>query len=127
MENFHAGRVQSSRRRATEKAFLKDATPHAALFIEFEMDANFLTDLAADIALLEKANDSQGSGLSDQVGGTAELSAEAVKGIKLRKQLLPLVRNKFKKEPGILAEWESASHLVRVKRSAGREKAAAMS
>jgi hypothetical protein len=82
------------------------------------MPVDFLADLATDIAVLEAANDTQDTGLSDQVGGTAELAANALAGIKLRMQLLPLVRNKFRQEPGILAEWESANHIVRVGRSA---------
>jgi len=95
------------------KAFLADATPHKALFIEFELPADFLEDLQADIALLEKAKDDKDAGLAEQVAGTAELSANALQGIKLRKQLLPIVRNKFRSQPGILAEWETAVHIVR--------------
>lgn len=107
---------------AKAKAFLKDATPHEALFIEFELPADFLEDLVADIALLEKAKDDKDAGLSEQVAGTAELSAAALAGIKLRKQLLPIVRNKFRSQPGILAEWETASHIVRPDKKAGGEK-----
>ncbi len=107
---------------AKAKAFLKDAAPHEALFIEFELPADFLEDLVADIALLEKAKDDKDAGLSEQVAGTAELSAAALAGIKLRKQLLPIVRNKFRSQPGILAEWETASHIVRPDKKAGEEK-----
>ena len=106
------------------RAFLKDATPHKALFIEFELPADFLEDLQADIALLEKAGDDQDSGLSEQVGGTAELSAQATRGIGIRKQLLPIVRNKFRNDPGVLAEWESAAHVVRPQRQSKTEPAA---
>lgn len=109
---------------AKARAFLKDATPHKALFIEFELPADFLEDLQADIALLEKAGDDQDSGMSEQVGGTAELSAQTTRGIVIRKQLLPIVRNKFRNDPGILAEWESAVHVVRPQRQSKTETAA---
>lgn len=95
------------------KAFLKDAGPHAALFVEFEMPADFLTQLDAHIKLLEKGGDEQTTGLSEQVAGTAELAALTTRGTGLRKQLLTIVRNKFRGEPGILAEWEAAQHIVR--------------
>lgn len=103
------------------KAFLEDAGPHAALFVEFELPGTFLTDLDKHIKLLEKGGDDQNAGLSEQVAGTAELSAFTVQGTKLRKQLLPIVRNKFKSEPGILAEWETAQHIVRPDRPADPE------
>jgi subtilisin family serine protease len=40
---------------ATARAFVTDATPLAAKFVEYEMPADFLTDLAADIAAFEHA------------------------------------------------------------------------
>lgn len=100
----------------TARAFHKDATPHKALFVEFELPADFLADLAADIALLEKALDDKGGGLSEQVGGTAELTSQTLKGIAIRQQLLSIVSNKFRHEPGILAEWATATHTVRAAR-----------
>lgn len=94
------------------KAFLADATPHEALFLEFEMPADFLQDLAADIQLLETADDSQDAGLAQQVANTAELAAAASQGMKIRKQLNAIVKNKFRQDPGILAEWSSAQHIT---------------
>jgi hypothetical protein len=42
-----------------------------------------------------------------------QLGALTVQGTKLRKQLLAIVKNNFKGEPGILAEWEAPQHIVR--------------
>lgn len=95
------------------RAFLKDATPHKALFLEFEMPEDFLEDLADDIAKFERAGDDQDAGRSDQVGGTADLSALATQGMKIRKQLDPIVRNKFKGNAAVLAAWQSAQHIER--------------
>ena len=100
------------------KSFHKDATPHEALFIEFEMPEDFLEDLAADIALLEKAELDQNDGMLDQVGGTADLAAQTAAGLKIRKQLGAIVKNKFRGSPGIRAEWESAKHIVRPAKAA---------
>ncbi|MEO5915682.1 MAG: hypothetical protein ABIS50_15720 [Luteolibacter sp.] len=94
------------------RSVLQEATPHAALFVEFELAANFLDTLDKSIKRLENAGTDQRAGLSDQVGATAELVAAAVEGMKIRKQLLTLVRNKFENNVGVLAEWETANHIV---------------
>jgi hypothetical protein len=104
---------------AAARAFLKDATPHKALFVEFEMPADFLDDLAADIKAVEDAGTAQGDGLGDQVGGTANLATLSTKGMSVRKQLGAIVRNKFRADAGVLAEWESAAHFERPARGAG--------
>lgn len=44
---------------------------------------------------------------------TAELSAQVTKGLAARKQLLPIVRNKFAGNAGVLAEWATATRIVR--------------
>ncbi len=53
---------------AKAKGFLADALPHKALFIGFELPADFLEDLQADIALLETAKENKDAGLAEQVG-----------------------------------------------------------
>lgn len=97
----------------TAKAFLADASANEALFLEFEMKPSFLADLQADISALENADDTQDAGLSQQVGGTAELTAEVKKGLAARKQLLPIMKNKYSGQAGILAEWATATRIVR--------------
>ncbi len=106
------------------RAFLKDATAHKALFVEFEMPADFLDDLAADIKGFEDAQDTQAGGLGDQVGGTANLDALAMRGMTLRKQLQAVVRNKFRDDAAVLAEWETAQHVERAPRAAKKPAAA---
>jgi len=97
----------------TARAFLRDATASEALFLEFQLKPTFLADLDADITALETADDEQDAGLSQQVGGTAELSAQVTLGLAARKQLLPMVKNKFAGQPGLLAEWATATRIVR--------------
>lgn len=98
------------------RAFLADAATHQALFLEFEIKPTFLADLAADIAALEAAGEVQDGGLSQQVGGTAELAAQVTKGLAARKQLIPIVKNKYAGQPGVLAEWATAIRIVRPER-----------
>ena len=109
---------------ARAQAVVNEATPHVTKFVEFEMPADFLTQLTEAIARLEQADDQQNEGFSSRVSGTAELAVAVVKGIQLRRQLMSLVRNKFKNEAGVLAEWESAARITRGKTS--REKPAAV-
>ena len=100
----------------TAREFLAEATKHKALFLQFEMDEDFLDDLEDDIGDLEKAVNGQNSGLSGQVGGTAALQDALKRGIKARTQLLPIVRNKFSRDPAILAQWETAARVERPRR-----------
>jgi hypothetical protein len=102
---------------AAARAFLVDAELHKALFVEFEMAADFLEDLAADIKAAEDAGAAQEGGLGDQVGGTANLASLSIDGFSARKQLDAIVRNKFKGDAGLLAEWETASHFERPPRA----------
>lgn len=97
----------------TARAFLEDATPHKALFVEFELPEDFLEDLAADLAAFEAAKDDQEGARGTQVGGTADLTALSSEGLKLRKQLNAIVRNKFRGNVAVIAEWEAAAHLER--------------
>ncbi len=93
------------------RAFLADATPLAASFIEYELPAGFLTDLAADIAAFEAAKDDQGAGLTNRVGATRSVAEAIMAGIAALRKLDPLLRNKYRNDPVRLAEWFSASRV----------------
>jgi len=97
------------------KTFLQNATPAdvKAKFIAYEMEPEFLDDLAADIEAFENAKDDQGGGLSDQVTATKALALAIAKGMRARKTLNAAVRNKYKRDAVTLRAWESASHIER--------------
>jgi hypothetical protein len=97
---------------ASARTFLQEATPHSALFIDFNLPADFLTELQQLIGRMEKAAEDKDDGLLEKVGGTAELAANAAEGMAARKQLLALVANTYAESAGTLAEWKSASHIV---------------
>lgn len=103
------------------RAFLVDATPLAARFVEYEIPADFLTDLAADIAAFEAAEDDQGAGLTNRVGATRSVAEAILAGNAASRKLDPLMRNKYRYDPVKLAEWFTAS---RVEREARRKVAA---
>lgn len=107
------------------RAFLKDATPLKAEFLEYELDEDFLTDLADDIVAFDAAEDDQGEGLTERVGATRSI-AEAIRaGVAAIRRLDPIMRNKYRNNAGTLAEWLTASHIERSPR-AKKSKAAAV-
>jgi hypothetical protein len=97
----------------TARAFLTDAAPLSAKFLEYEMPADFLTDLAEDIAAFDEAEDDQGAGLTNRVGATRTVAQAITAGIAALRQLDPVMRNKYRNDPVRLAEWLSASHVER--------------
>jgi hypothetical protein len=103
---------------ATARAFLADATGLAASFIEYELPANFLIDLAADIAAFEAAEDDQSTGLTNRVGATRSVEQAIMEGTAALRKLDPLMRNKYRNQPVKLAEWFSTSHVERAARKA---------
>ena len=99
------------------RAFLQDATPLAAEFIQYEMAADFLTDLAEDIEAYDKAANDQGDGLGKRVGATRTLAQSISEGCAAVRDADPLMRNKYKSQPAKLAEWFTASHVERAPRT----------
>lgn len=95
------------------RAFLADATPLKAKFIEWEMPATFLEDLSATIDSFEQSINSTNQNKSKSVAASAAINEAIAKGKKIVRDLDPLVRNKFRNDPATLAAWESASHTER--------------
>jgi hypothetical protein len=83
------------------------------LLIEFAMPEDFLANLQSCIARLESAAESRAMVSWCQVGGTAELAANSLAGMKERKQLMVIVNNQFADDAGLLAEWATVGHIVR--------------
>ncbi|MBC8126562.1 MAG: hypothetical protein H8M99_05380 [Gloeobacteraceae cyanobacterium ES-bin-144] len=103
---------------ATARAFLADATPLEAKFVEYEMPPTFLADLANDITGFEIAEDDQGAGLTNRVGATRSVAEAIMAGSAALRNLDPLMRNKYRDNPVKLVEWLSASHVERTPQKA---------
>lgn len=95
------------------RAALTDATPLKARFIAHEMAADFLEDLAADIAALEASMGDQASSVGDHVSASAAIDEAIGRGMDLLRKLDAIVRNKYANNAAVLAEWTSASHIER--------------
>jgi len=89
-----------------------------AQFIAHELDANFLEQLDASIATLEKSMTDQSSGVGDHVAANAAIDEAIERGNEIVRKLDAIVRNKYANNVGVLAEWTSASHAERAPRRA---------
>jgi hypothetical protein len=98
------------------RAFAADAAPLATEFIAHELPADFLEDLNGDIAALEAAISQQSSGVGDHVAANAAIDDAIDRGTELVRKLDVIVKNKYANNPGVLAEWLSASHTERAPR-----------
>jgi hypothetical protein len=100
----------------TATSYATHALPLKAQFIAHEMPADFIDDLNDDVATLRASIATQGDAVGDHVEATATLDA-TVDGLveNIRKQD-GFMKNKYANNPGVLAEWISASHIERAPR-----------
>jgi hypothetical protein len=103
--------------RETARAFAADAPAFKATFIRYEMPADFLEDLAADITEFEAASQHQNIGIENQVTGSVGVATAREQGMNAVRQLDAVVRNKYRSDPATLAAWERARHIERTTRA----------
>jgi hypothetical protein len=84
------------------------------------MPADFLEDVAADIAAMEAAMGEQSGGLGNRIAAGAAIDDAIDRGVEVVRKLDAIVKNKYANNPAVLAEWISAGHTERAPR---REKA----
>lgn len=87
-----------------------------AKFISYAMDPGFVADLKADLALIGGKGSEQEEDQIDSVGETARVRLLITEARALLKSLDTSVKNKFRRDPEILAEWATASHIHRTPR-----------
>jgi hypothetical protein len=100
---------------AAEDFLLKLAD--AATFAKFQaysIDATFVTELQTDVTLISGKKGEQTDDRIGDIGGTAETAGQIRKARKLIKALNTSVRNKFRKDPVVLAKWSAASRIHRI-------------
>jgi hypothetical protein len=95
------------------RAFVTDAAPLRGQFVAHELPADFLDVLNADIVALETAISEQASGVGDHVAAGASIDDAMGRGNDAVRKLDAIVQNRYVNNPGVLAEWASASHTER--------------
>jgi hypothetical protein len=98
---------------ASARAFVEAATPLKAHFIRREMPATFLEDLSDLIQRFEESTNKFYLHRGEHTSATASLKKCLSQVVALKRELDPIVRNKFRDDPATLAMWASASHLER--------------
>ena len=84
-----------------------------ARFIAYDLPADFVTELAADLQAVSAFGSEQTDDYLTAVGDTARTRALLKEGRDLIKTLSTSVINRFRRDPEILAQWQTASHLER--------------
>lgn len=88
----------------------------AAKFTAFSMPATFVADLQADIDTIKGKKGEQTDDRTSDVGETALTRAQIRQARDLIADLNTSVRNKFRTDPEVLAEWSTASRIHRTGR-----------
>lgn len=95
------------------RAFHADAQGMEAEFIKYGMAADFLAELAAEIADFEHAAGEHQNHEQARVAVTAGVDEVIEEGRSIRRSLNAIVRNTLRDDSALLAAWESANHIER--------------
>ena len=103
------------------RAFVEDAEPLKAKFIQHEMPADFIEELKRHIDAFQAAVNEQNSSTEARVKATSSLDSLMERGLTAVHRLDAIVKNKYRNDRATLSAWASASHIERHSRRATRE------
>ncbi len=100
---------------ATATAFLGHLQNPAAVakFIAYDMPADFVADLQADLAAIDGKGAEQTDDKIEDIGDTVRNRGLIQEARAVISSLNTSVRNRFRQEPDVLAEWRTASRIHR--------------
>jgi len=104
------------------RAFVAAATPLKPLFLSREMPENFLEELTDAIQSFEEAVNNHNLHRGGRSAARTLLDDVCAQVATLRRELDPIVRNKYRNDPEKLALWDTASHLERASRKGATDK-----
>ena len=87
------------------------AEPHKADFLSHGMPPDFLEDLAARIAKLQQTMTDQSEGKAGVKSAGVSIEETDDRGMSVRRRMDAVVKNIFRDNAAVLAEWETASHI----------------
>ncbi|HEY0051319.1 MAG TPA: hypothetical protein VGB68_18630 [Pyrinomonadaceae bacterium] len=96
---------------ATARAFLADAEPLKAKFIEYGLAADFTDKLQALIEAVDERAAAADSAGEQKAGATGGLIDIVRKGMSISRRLDSIVRIKYEDNAAKLSAWTTASHL----------------
>ena len=100
------------------RGYSTNALPLKAQFLAREMPADFIEDLNADISALETTIAQQGNAVGDRAASGAGIEDKIDRGMEILRELRGIVQVKYADNPGVLAEWTTASHIEKAPRRA---------
>jgi len=106
---------------AAARAAARDAVEFKDDFTAHELPATCVEDLNASIAKFEHTMDDQSGAVGDRVGSRVAINAKLEELMITRRQLNPIMENKYADDPATLAEWTRASHIERAKKKKDEE------
>ena len=86
-------------------------TPHLALFQEYGLEDDFLSDLATDVADYKAAFGGRSGQRQSRSGDTRDIEVKVVEGKKLVKKLDVYAGRRFKSDASLMGRWMEASTL----------------
>jgi len=98
--------------------YAANALPLKAQLIAHELPADFLDDLAADIAAFQSTSAERMNAVGDHITARQELDDELAGGVEDVRNLTSLMKVRYANNPGKLAEWAAATHIERAPRRA---------
>lgn len=90
-------------------------------FAKYGLADAFFTELQADVNELAEATGEQSSAQITGVGATADAEAILADALETRSELKIAIENHYKDNPPKLAEWLTAQHIARTRRSTDEE------
>ncbi len=105
----------------TERAasFIADAPAYKKDFDKYALTTEFFAELGTDVEEFREAAHGQADAHRTGVGATADTEAILADTLDTREELDRALRNHYRNNPAKLAEWLTASHIERKKKSAG--------
>lgn len=98
---------------AAARSFLTGATPLKDRFVEYDLPADFIEDLQADITAFEQSVTEKSSASGEKVSATASIGDAVKNGLESLRRLRAIVPNTYRDNPVKLAAWTSAGYVER--------------
>ncbi|PYS47286.1 MAG: hypothetical protein DMF68_16430 [Acidobacteria bacterium] len=105
---------------ALARSLLQEVTPIKALFIEYDMPADFLETLAASINRFDEAINQQNTGMGGRSQSSAGIDAAHARSDAELEKLNAAMLNKYSNDPAALAAWKIAYNIETPQRARGK-------
>ena len=108
-----ASKLSGERLADAALAMADAAEAYKPKFLEAQFPADFLTQLRTLAGEVKASIDSRAKQQGQRTNATQALDAAIKDGLTAVRSLNPVIRRALKKDPGLLAEWRTASRVVR--------------